>query len=183
VGTGRFATVLSVEVGVDPALGALALAKSRQIQVVRARGEALPFADTIFCAVLFVTLCFVDDPLAALREARRVLKSGGGIVLGLVLAEGPWGQEYRARAAAGHPYYRRAHFLTRADLASLLAAADLHPVRVRSALFSLPEAALTSGDIRDGDDPTAGFTALLVTAKSGHRASPRGRPASRFGKR
>lgn len=165
VGSGRFASALGVEVGIDPAVGALALALSRDTQVAAARGEALPFPDSVFGGVLVVvTLCFVGDPLAALREARRVLQPGGGIALGLVLAEGPWGQEYQARAAAGHPYYRRAHFFSRTDLASLLAAADLHPVRVRSALFGPPEAEPSAADARDGDDPRAGFTALIVTA-------------------
>jgi hypothetical protein len=43
VGTGRFAQVLGVPYGVDPALGALRLARRRGIRVVQARGEALPF--------------------------------------------------------------------------------------------------------------------------------------------
>lgn len=163
VGSGRFAAALGIEVGIDPAAGALAFAMDRDIHVAAARGETLPFPDAAFGAVLFVvTLCFVDDPLTALREARRVLRPGGGIVLGLVLAEGPWGEEYQARAAAGHPYYQRAHFFTRTDLASLLAAADLHPVRVRSALFGPPDSEPSAADARDGDDPRAGFTALLV---------------------
>lgn len=85
-------------------------------------------------------------------------------MLGLVLAEGPWGREYQKRAATGHPYYQRARFFTRDNLASLLAAADLYPVRVRSALFGPPDVQLSVMDARDGDDPRAGFTALLVTA-------------------
>ena len=167
VGSSRFASALGVEVGIDPAVGALALALSRDIQVAAARGEALPLRVATFGAVLFVvTLCFVGDLLAALREARRVLQPGGGLVLGLVLAEGPWGQVYQECAAAGHPYYQRAHFFTRADLASLLAAADLHSVRTRSALFSPPDAEPSAADARDGDDPTAGFTALLCLPRS-----------------
>ena len=128
-----------------------------------AQGEALPFPDATFGAVLFVTaLCFVGNPLAALAEARRVLRRDGRIVLGLIPGEGPWGQHYRALAAAGHAYYQRAHFFTRAELAALLAAAGLWQVRARSALFWPPAGGPIGGGIRDGDDLAAGFTALLV---------------------
>ncbi len=81
--------------------------------------------------------------------------------LGLRLAEGPWGQPYQVLAAQGHAYYQRAHFFTRSELAALLATAGLQPKRTRSALFHGPEAEPTPDDVREGDDPTAGFTALL----------------------
>ncbi len=173
VGTGRFARALGVEFGVDPAPGALRLALPRGIEVAAARGEALPFRNGTFGAVLLVvTLCFVADPLATLLEARRVLRRDGGVVLGLVLAEGPLGVEYRAKAAEGHPYYREAHFFTRGELASLLTSADLQAVRTRSALLVSPELSSTGIEPsrdppRDGDDPRAGFTAILSFAARG----------------
>ncbi|MBI3979680.1 MAG: class I SAM-dependent methyltransferase [Chloroflexi bacterium] len=165
VGTGRFAAALGVEVGLDPARAALALAVRRGVSGVAARGEALPFPDGTFGAVLFVlTLCFVDDPLAALREARRVLRLDGGVVLGVVPAEGPWGRHYQALAARGHPYYRNARFFTRPELASLMAVAGFTATRTRSALCWVPEAEPASGAASEGDDPQAGFTAVLGVA-------------------
>ncbi|MFE7181290.1 class I SAM-dependent methyltransferase [Streptomyces erythrochromogenes] len=43
-------------------------------------GRSLPFADGTFDAALSTwTLCTIPDPLAALREVRRVLRPGGGL--------------------------------------------------------------------------------------------------------
>lgn len=174
VGTGRVAMALGVELGVDVAPGALALAAGRGSRAVRARAEQLPFATASVGALLLVlTLCFVRDPAAALREARRVVRPGGGVVLGLVLAEGPWGQHYQRLGEQGHPYYGAAHFSSRGELAGLLAAAGLRPVRVRSALFWAPTAEPAPEPPREGDDLAAGFTAVLATASAGVEVSER----------
>jgi len=163
VGGGRFAAALGAEFGVDPAANALALAARRGSRVAVARGESLPFPDATFGAVLFTAaLCFIPDPVAALRESRRVLRSGGRILLGLIPAEGPWGRHYRALAAEGHAYYRLAHFFARGEMASLFAAVGLRQVRVRSALFRPPEVEFMTGGAREGDDLAAGFAAVLL---------------------
>jgi ubiquinone/menaquinone biosynthesis C-methylase UbiE len=52
------------------------------IEVVTARAEALPFPDESFdAAVAAFVLCSVADQSAVLREARRVLRPGGRLVL------------------------------------------------------------------------------------------------------
>jgi ubiquinone/menaquinone biosynthesis C-methylase UbiE len=161
VGTGRFAAALGVEVGVDPARAALALARARGVAAVWGVGEALPFRDAVFGAVLLsFTLCFLADPPRVLREIRRVLRPNGALVLGFVPADGPWGRHYQSLAAQGHPYYARARFYTRAEVIPLLAAAGLIPVRRRSALHHPPDAEPYGGPAHEGDHATAGFLAL-----------------------
>lgn len=163
VGSGRFARELRVDVGIDPAQAPLILASGREVRVTAAQGEALPFRRASFGAVLLVTsLCFVSDPGQVLREARRVLADQGRLVLGLIPGEGPWGREYRALAAQGNPYYRRAHFFDRAEIGSLFATAGLRPVRTRSALFWPPAGEPVPADPREGDDPSAGFIAVMA---------------------
>jgi ubiquinone/menaquinone biosynthesis C-methylase UbiE len=50
------------------------------VPAVVARAEALPFRDGAFDTVLCgLVLCSVADPMAALREARRVLAPGGSV--------------------------------------------------------------------------------------------------------
>jgi len=169
VGTGRFAVALGLDVGLDPASAPLGLAAGRGVRSVRGSGERLPFADGAFGAVaLIVTLCFVDDPAAALLEARRVLRPGGRLALGLVPADSAWGRWYGEKRRAGHPFYRTAHFLTVAEHVRLLEEAGFAPTGARSALFQdptdpIPDGATGQGrdaDVREGARPGAGFVAL-----------------------
>jgi ubiquinone/menaquinone biosynthesis C-methylase UbiE len=81
---------LGIDLGIDPARRLLALAQGRGVNAIYGRGEALPLRDGSFgAAFLIVTLCFVEDPEAVLRECHRVLKPEGQLVVGLVPREGP----------------------------------------------------------------------------------------------
>ncbi len=72
VGTGRFAAPLGLRAGVDPAREMLRLAP-RELDLVEGVGEMLLLRSRAFpCVLLVVTLCFVQDPAAVLREAMRV---------------------------------------------------------------------------------------------------------------
>lgn len=63
--------------------------------------------------ILIVTLCFVDDPLKALKECFYVLKNKGAIVLGIVPRESRWGRFYLKKKKDGHPFYSVAHCITK----------------------------------------------------------------------
>jgi ubiquinone/menaquinone biosynthesis C-methylase UbiE len=52
-----------------------------RVEILPGRAEALPFEAGVFDTVVCTfTLCSVQDPLAALHEARRVLKPGGRLL-------------------------------------------------------------------------------------------------------
>lgn len=79
------ADVTSVR-AVDPSRLAARLATSRvddcpvPVQLAGLDGQSLPFADRSADAVLSTwTLCSIPDAVAALREARRVLRPGGAL--------------------------------------------------------------------------------------------------------
>jgi demethylmenaquinone methyltransferase / 2-methoxy-6-polyprenyl-1,4-benzoquinol methylase len=85
-GTGMVAAALHERyrcrvVGLDQSADMLAAARDRNglfAGLVRARAEALPFADASFDHVTFTYLLrYVDDPAATLRELARVLRPGG----------------------------------------------------------------------------------------------------------
>jgi SAM-dependent methyltransferase len=163
VGSGRFARALGMDLGVDPARGALAYATRRGVRVLAAAGQALPFAAGQFgAAFVIVTLCFAADPAGLLREAARVTRADGGVVLGVVPAGSPWGKFYASRGEAGHTFYSEARFFTLFELKGLARAAGLIPGRSASTLFQEPgRDAYEPEDPRDGETEAAGFAAML----------------------
>jgi len=120
VGTGRFASPLGVQVGIDPTSEVLDYASNRGISTVRAIAEALPFRGNSFDYALSVTtICFVDDATTMLSEAYRVLKSGGQIVIGFIDRISKLGQHYQAHQAE-NVFYRDATFFSASEVEQLL---------------------------------------------------------------
>lgn len=69
---------------VDPSAELLAMARKKarrlgvDVELLQQSAERLAFGDASFdCAVMTWTLCSIPDPLAALREVKRVLKPCG----------------------------------------------------------------------------------------------------------
>ena len=163
VGTGRFADGLGFDIGVEPASRVVAYAKRRGIRTLRAMGEALPFKGAQFGAVfVIVTLCFADDAAQLLREAARVTRPDGGIVVGIVPAESPWGRFHASRGKRGHVFYSEAEFHTLEQLGDLARLAELRVDRVVSTLFQGPgQGPFEIEHPCQGEDGRAGFVATL----------------------
>jgi len=95
VGTGRFAVPLGIKYGVEPSENMAMLARERGVLVKKAVAEKLPFEESTFDFVLFVTtLCFVGDVQRALSEAFRVLKKQGAVVIGMLDTSSSFGKIY-----------------------------------------------------------------------------------------
>ncbi|MEJ2141032.1 MAG: class I SAM-dependent methyltransferase [Gammaproteobacteria bacterium] len=120
VGTGRFASPLGVQIGIDPAREVLNYAANRGISTVRAIAEALPFRENSFDYALSVTtICFVDDVTTMLSEAYRILKPGGQLVIGFIDRSSKLGQHYQAHQAE-NDFYRDATFFSATEITQLL---------------------------------------------------------------
>lgn len=143
VGTGVFASGLGVGFGVDPSMACLRLARKRGVKVVCGIGEALPFKDGSFDFALYaVTLCFLSDPKAALREAHRVLKPRGKIIVCFIPRNSPWGKFYLRKKAARHRFYRHANFCTLKEVDGMLRKAGFIPNAQACTLLQKPEAVI-----------------------------------------
>jgi SAM-dependent methyltransferase len=163
VGSGRFAQALGIQIGLDPSIELLRFAMGRGLNALQGIGESMPFHDKVFAtAFLIVTLCFADSPLGVLREACRVLKEDGKVVLGVVLRESPWGQFYETRKAEGHRFYRHATFYSLSEVTALLGQAGFAPPTVFSTLFQQPGQVDELESLRDGYDAGAGFSIVVA---------------------
>jgi ubiquinone/menaquinone biosynthesis C-methylase UbiE len=164
VGTGRFAQALKIEYGIDVSTGVLEFAKQREIIAVRGEGESLPFVDSVFDAVfIIVTLCFVDEPAKVLKEASRLLKEDGAVILGLILKESPWASFYEEKGEAGNIFYRMARFYSFEELKAMYGKAGLKILEMRSTMFQAPtENPLSFEPPRIGYYKEAGFVAVKL---------------------
>lgn len=149
-GTGRFASRLGIDVGVEPSRGMATIARSRGIEVCQAYAEALPFRDGFFDVVLFVTtLCFVADPFMSLQEARRVLKPGGSVVIGMIDEDAPPGRPYATKRAQSE-FYQGARFYPVEQVIAWLKELDLGEVEVSQTIFTSPDQLDRTDEVRGG---------------------------------
>ena len=139
VGSGRFASQLGISTGLDPSNNLLKIAKNRGIITIQGKAEDhnLP-AESFGTIFLIMTLCFLDNPIGALKEIHRSLKRGGKIALGVVPGDSPWGVLYQQKKREGHDLYRFANFRTYTELQTLLQDNGFVIEKTVSTLFQKP---------------------------------------------
>lgn len=150
VGTGRFSQALGIKEGVEPADNMRESARKRGLEVTNALAERLPYRDLHFDFVLFVTICYLKDVSSAFKEANRVLKRGGSIIVGVIRADSPIGLQYKAKKDSS-TFYQHASFYEVTKVETLLEEAGFRDFEYMQTLFGELE------DIQEAQAPKEGF--------------------------
>ena len=134
LGTGRFAAALGIKEGIEPADGMAEKAVQRGIEVMSGKAEKLPYADMHFDFVVFVTICYLDQVKLALKEAYRVLKRKGSIIIGFLDKEQVVAQNYLEKKHRS-TFYKSTTFYSVKRVASLLKEVGFSDLEFNQTLF------------------------------------------------
>ncbi len=135
VGSGKFAAPLGIKIGVEPSEKMAIKARKQGINVYPGVAEKLPFPDGRFDFVLMVTtICFVDDIVKSFREAFRVLKPNGCIIVGFVDKESELGKQYQNKREKSK-FYKEATFFSTQEVLKYLKEAGFRIEKIRQTLI------------------------------------------------
>lgn len=140
VNTGRFASVLGIPFGLDPAGEGLKIAESRGVSVILGVGEDIPLKnETLDYVLMVITISFLKRPEKVFREVSRVLKKKGKIIVGIVDKNSFLGESYQEKKSRGLPFYKDALFFSPSDVMDMLSGCGFRDTRIYQTLFQLPE--------------------------------------------
>ena len=134
VGTGRFASRLGIKKGVEPVAQMGAIAKTRGIEVVSSLAEALPISKGKFDYVLFVTIEHLADPEMAFKEAHRILKPEGALIVAFIDKERPLGLQYQ-KNKQNSTFYHDANFYSVDEVLGFLKNQEFRDFEFAQTLF------------------------------------------------
>jgi ubiquinone/menaquinone biosynthesis C-methylase UbiE len=136
LGTGRFSVALGIKEGVEPAFGMRIMALSRGIEVMDAVAEKLPYKDLRFDFVLMAScISYFYDMPSAFKEANRVLKKGGSLVIGFIDKNSIIGKYYEQKRK-GSTFYKQATFYDMDKVITELHIAGFKDLEFSQTLFS-----------------------------------------------
>lgn len=161
VGSGRFAAPLYIKEGIEPSDKMAEIARQRGIKVYPGFAENLPFQDEEFDFVLIaVTICFVKDPIKTLKEAHRVLKENGKILVAIVDKESPIGKEYLSKKDKSE-FYKNANFFSAEEVYEMLKETGFEVINTCQTLFGNSIKEITEPqDLKEGHGE-GGFVGIL----------------------
>ncbi len=130
VGTGRFASALGIEFGIDYVPEMVETSRRKGIKAYLSDAAHLPFEDKSFdYSFSIVTMCFLDRPLEALKESRRIAKE----VVTVILDKDCEYIQNIIRDPRG--FYRYATFFSEKELVEIYKEAGFADLRVISESF------------------------------------------------
>jgi len=120
IGSGIFAEKLDIKFGIDPSKKMLNYATQRNLKVKKGFAENLPYPDNSFDFAVFITsICFVDNPEKAIKEAHRIIKDKGDIIIAFIDKESSLGESLELEKKDSK-FYRHAKFYSVSELTSMI---------------------------------------------------------------
>ncbi|MBN2426362.1 MAG: class I SAM-dependent methyltransferase [Calditrichaceae bacterium] len=136
VGSGLFAEPLGIRYGVEPSEKMRSMALKRGIDVIDGVAEKLPVKDeSSDFALMVTTICFVDNPLKSITEARRIIKSNGKLIIGFVDKDSPVGKTYR-KFQHESVFYRDAIFYSTEEIIGFMQEAGFKDFNYTQTIFN-----------------------------------------------
>ena len=136
VGTGRFASELGIEQGVEPSASMAMFAKQRGIEVIISKAEKLPYENESFDFAIMVAVDpFVEDIEKVYSEISRILKTGGRLIAGSLHKDGDVARKYMGMTDS--EVYKSANFHTVAETIQQLTLAGFSDFKTCQTLFSI----------------------------------------------
>jgi ubiquinone/menaquinone biosynthesis C-methylase UbiE len=150
VGSGRFAAPFGIGTGLDPSEKMLNFSRQRRIRVVQGIAEELPFIDGSFNLVLMVfTLCFLENVGKSLQEARRILKPGGELVIGIIDRLSELGIQYEKEKFTSK-FFKNANFFTPEEITERLREKSFDDFFYVQTLFQSPDKVTQLEPVKNG---------------------------------
>jgi ubiquinone/menaquinone biosynthesis C-methylase UbiE len=151
IGSGIFAEPLGIKEGIDPSEAMRQKAAQKGLTVLNAVAEKLPYPDkSVNGAVMITSICFVDDIYQSFKEAHRVLKDDGFLILGFVDKDSPVGKEY-LKYKDKSMFYKEAVFFGTEELYKILEQTGFTVVETWQTIFGKVE------DIKETQPVIEGF--------------------------
>jgi len=153
IGNGLFAEELGIKKGVEPSIGMAELARAKGINVKIGRAEDIPLEDVSCSQVLLGTiLAYVEDKEKAVKEAYRILKKDGEVIISILPAEGAFAMLYRLTNQEGfydknlaprYPYpmefIKDTEWISSGELLSLMKKAGFKNIKAVQTLLNNPK--------------------------------------------
>jgi ubiquinone/menaquinone biosynthesis C-methylase UbiE len=150
VGSGRFAEPLGIKHGVEPSKEMARYALERGVKVIEGVAEKLPYPAKEFdYVVMITTICFVDDLDLSLREAYRVLKDNGSLIIGFIDKNSPLGKQYQ-KYKEQNPFYRVASFRSTEEITEAMRGSGFKGFQYVQTVFRNLEEVREKEPIKDG---------------------------------
>ncbi len=120
IGSGIFAEKLNIKFGIDPSEKMLNYATQRNLKVKKGFAENLPYPDNSFDFAAFITsICFIDNPEKAIKEAHRIIKDKGDLIIAFIDKESSLGKSLELEKKESK-FYRHAKFYSVSELTSMI---------------------------------------------------------------